>query len=1008
MSSLSQQRGGFRSQITKLESRYTSEAVNNCHDEPELKRALNKVEIYAKSIAELDGKILEKTVPEDLEIFFEEQDLYLDKICFLRQVLTDRLNDLSTPAMSQQHSSTAFGTGAGSSMGMVDQVRLPRIELPTFDGAFEDWQNFIEQFNSVVHNNPTLSDSVRFSYLLSLLRGDAKDCVEGLKLTSSDYKTARDLLQDRFGSPKKAIRRHMEALLNISISNQDLNALKVRNVYDELMKRTRCLESLGVQGENYSILLMTVILKNLPLEIVRGFAERFKKDDEETLENFLLYLKEFVDVLERSECFVSSQSKECGQRSSGSQAFSSIKTQRPKSPAFNKQGSASALLAQAKGNQRSQGNRPACPFDGQDHFPGACKNAYNFDPQRVKHLLYESHRCYQCMGLHKKSECKWKNRNLCQCSSCVRGNHQAMCEKRCSERKGSIPIPHPRRSVDNNRQVQNCTSVSTSTVSIGRSHHGALLQTATCFVAGSVGEKQIRLLLDSGSERSYCTVSLAQEVGFPRLGDEKLTIHGFGGTLMSRGRSHPKFLVSVLTPCGDTIAFEAPGTDRVCMPTIQIPPSVLQLPHIAGLQLADRSNEDNTISILVGADSYWKFFCSGEVRMGESDQPVAQQTQLGWVLSGPLPSGSLPSRRNVSNLLLLTSDDDLHSNLEKFWSMEQFGIGVNNTKTDSFMQKFEETTVYTGNRYEVQLPFKQFPPELSCNRQAAERRLNGLYRKLEHDKKLQSSYSDALDEFKQKGYVELVSPTDADYGFFLPHHPVVRKSESSYRVRPVFDASCKDSRGVSLNDCLEVGPNLLPDLPAVLLRFRKHPIGFVSDIERAFLQVQITPEHRQFLRYLWKSSVDSEVQTYQFLRLPFGVCSAPTILAATIKTHLLSLEHTEAVSDLLQNLYVDDWVSGGDDVETVLDKCREGNATLKSSGMKLRKWASNSATVLFHLQNDEMEVQHDSHVSVLGLEWDLSQDTLSLNSPTFVSDTPATMRSFASFLFRIFDSLGMA
>ena len=42
---------------------------------------------------------------------------------------------------------------------------------------------------------------------------------------------------------------------------------------------------------------------------------------------------------------------------------------------------------------------------------------------------------------------------------------------------------------------------------------------------------------------------------------------------------------------------------------------------------------------------------------------------------------------------------------------------------------------------------------------------------------------------------------------YLPHQAVVRKSAETTKVRMVFDASSKESRrGVSLNDCLQVGP----------------------------------------------------------------------------------------------------------------------------------------------------------------------------------------------------------
>ena len=43
----------------------------------------------------------------------------------------------------------------------------------------------------------------------------------------------------------------------------------------------------------------------------------------------------------------------------------------------------------------------------------------------------------------------------------------------------------------------------------------------------------------------------------------------------------------------------------------------------------------------------------------------------------------------------------------------------------------------------------------------------------------------------------------------------------------------------SLNDCLKVGPNLIPQLFHVLVKFRSDPIALTAAIEKAFLMVSM-------------------------------------------------------------------------------------------------------------------------------------------------------------------------
>ena len=68
----------------------------------------------------------------------------------------------------------------------------------------------------------------------------------------------------------------------------------------------------------------------------------------------------------------------------------------------------------------------------------------------------------------------------------------------------------------------------------------------------------------------------------------------------------------------------------------------------------------------------------------------------------------------------------------------------------------------------------------------------------------------------------------------LPHHAVIREDKQTTKARVVFDASARDSNGVSLNNCLEAGPPLQPDLVGILLRFRKNHVGIVLSPPQRF------------------------------------------------------------------------------------------------------------------------------------------------------------------------------
>jgi hypothetical protein len=94
----------------------------------------------------------------------------------------------------------------------------------------------------------------------------------------------------------------------------------------------------------------------------------------------------------------------------------------------------------------------------------------------------------------------------------------------------------------------------------------------------------------------------------------------------------------------------------------------------------------------------------------------------------------------------------------------------------------------------------------------------------------------------------------------------------------------------SLIDVLEMGPNLLPEILAILLRFRERPVAIIGDIQQAFFQLSLEKKDRDLTRFLWyrilqdergNDHTSHEVAVYRFNRLPFGLTCSPFLLTAT-------------------------------------------------------------------------------------------------------------------------------
>jgi len=98
---------------------------------------------------------------------------------------------------------------------------------------------------------------------------------------------------------------------------------------------------------------------------------------------------------------------------------------------------------------------------------------------------------------------------------------------------------------------------------------------------------------------------------------------------------------------------------------------------------------------------------------------------------------------------------------------------------------------------------------------------------------LREQYLQFIREYIRLGHMEKINDSELNEpGYYLPHHPVFKCTSLTTKLRVVFDASCKTSTGISLNDTLMVGPVLQPDLLYIILKFRVWQFVMVADIEK--------------------------------------------------------------------------------------------------------------------------------------------------------------------------------
>ncbi|XP_048583524.1 uncharacterized protein LOC125563014 [Nematostella vectensis] len=568
--------------------------------EDDLRQICGSAKEKIATLRALDDEILELLVEaeddEDLEKFLDEGDEMrgkLHKIVFkIEELLSQK-----TMNTSARGSVTSVASSEHKNNPKV-RARLPKLEVRKFGGKIQEWPEFWDSFESAIHNNECLSDADKFAYLKGLLLDEAKPTIAGFAMTAANYHAAVELLRKRYGKPKVIQRSHITDHLNLSPVFTDGDLVRLRRFLDTTETHYRGLQALKVNESIYSGIVVPALIQKLPntfrLTITRGHPDFMAWGMEELLEQ----IKAEVELREEHKVSAGTNKKP--------QEGTAVKS------------SASSLVV-----SNGQGT---CVYCQGKHSSEKCEEIKL--PGERKKLLIRYAICFRCLRKnHRSFDCRSKDN---KCKGCGGAHHVSICER--NEAKQTSGPGESQQERGENEQLDEITSNHVTSGGTDNLHVGSgtrvALQTAQGIVKGEGGgTSRTRFLFDTGSHRSFITQSVTRKATLPVVRREWVCINAFGQ------RNQKGALREVVE------AFVVPEISNIPNSHVELVRD--QFPHLEGLWFSDgnRGEERLEIEVLVGADYLWQFQ-RGCVIRGKVEEPVAIETELGWVLSGPMTADS--------------------------------------------------------------------------------------------------------------------------------------------------------------------------------------------------------------------------------------------------------------------------------------------------------------------------------------------------------------------------------
>ncbi|XP_031348278.1 uncharacterized protein LOC116174482 [Photinus pyralis] len=306
--------------------------------------------------------------------------------------------------------------------------------------------------------------------------------------------------------------------------------------------------------------------------------------------------------------------------------------------------------------------------------------------------------------------------------------------------------------------------------------------------------------------------------------------------------------------------------------------------------------------VLIGQDN-WPLLVNKRIISGPWNGPALSKTLLGWVLHGNVSqtANTFSNKHTTSHVCHMSSEDKddldvLHDLVKQQWQIDSSGVYKLEkamSKEDMVAQSImDRTMTRSGGRIETGLLWKDENVVLPESKKNAMRRLICTERKMDKNEEYGRRYCQKFDELVKKKYIRKLNNSeicgDQFKVWYLPHFGIINPNKPD-KLRIVFDASAKSN-----------------------------VYAFTADIKEMFLQVRVKKDDCSAQRVLFREMDRTrEPDVYEIEVVFFGSTCGPCLAqeAKNKNAQEFKLTHPDAVHDIIEKHYMDDYLGGADTIE---------------------------------------------------------------------------------------------
>ncbi|KAL6724038.1 hypothetical protein Aduo_018972 [Ancylostoma duodenale] len=655
--------------------------------------------------------------------------------------------------------------------------------------------------------NQPLTELQNFNYLISSLRGDARELIRRYPVTEDNYDHAIALHKAKYADDSKILAQLHSQLEKSKAENR--STLAQRRLLETLIPIVIQLQDLKISldGSYFAHKILAKFTPALQRKVLEHRLPLCKQDSDWKME----------DILSALDCLLTTDEQI-------NEMVEDRNYQDPKED---------TRKPTTKNKPFSQ-SPSACIFCNSTKHRGVACFKYPRIPER-RTFLQQDNRCLNCAREgHFATQCPANGCQLCP----GKRHHHTICPQRVTtastptsseappvneRQKASAQTTAPkktsstpiRRTVKQPRvpQFASAHPVQTRTETTQEAKQGkrqdttilhssdgntaqddVILLTGIARVRDDLQDTwtEVEILFDTGADQSFICQSLANELGLTCNSEHNFLMYTFGsdepkptqcGLLQldlwdHQGKRYPVHLCTTAVLTGQEQTVHLSEDDRVFVAQ-----------HNLRLSKPTNSHASKP-QILLGCDQMWDLLDVALPRYTLSSGLQLIPSKLGYLLTGKQNKPKRgESRLDIhTNVVMMmnaaTEEEDEVTRWDKYWTMASAGIcEFTGTKqeekaavNEQVTKFFNDTIQRRNDGYYVRIPYKDDHPPLPANKSIALKRLQSVLEKLQTEPNLLEDYRKTFQAQLENGIIEEIPSDQPRQGailHYIPHQPVV-------------------------------------------------------------------------------------------------------------------------------------------------------------------------------------------------------------------------------------------